>query len=265
MMNDYFKGKVAVVTGAASGIGYGISEALLQAGVIVAMADWNGELLTESAELLHVYTERLETFRVDVSKQDEVKALIENTVARHGRLDLLFNNAGVGWGASIRTADIKAWRRMIDINLWGVIYGIDAALPVMSRQKSGHIINTASIFGLVPGVYESLYSATKHAVVGLSESLRYELEADGIHVSVVCPGAVATRIFPEGALPPDAMSPAEAASVILEGVSRHEGVIVVTEGAVYLWREFRASSDAFESFIRERTSQLRYHYEGAKI
>ena len=293
---DYFKGKVSIVTGAASGIGYGLSEALFQAGAIVTMADWNAELLSESANRLSTftarvkasgtdlskkeemqayssrtdgskqivvqpYTERLETSRVDVSKQEEVRALIENTVARHGRLDLLFNNAGVGWGGPIRTADLKAWRRIMDINLWGVIFGIDAALPVMSRQKSGHIINTASIFGLVPGVYESLYCTTKHAVVGLSEALRYELEADGINVSVICPGAVATRIFPEGGIPPDAISPAEAASVILEGVSRHKGIIVVNKNAVRLWKAFRCYPSAFEKFIRKWTIQHRSYYE----
>ena len=257
---EYFSGKTAVVTGAASGIGLALVEELLLSGAArVVMADINLDRLNAHGQRLQAqYNGRVTGIVCDVSAQEQVQSLIDQSADYFdGRIDMLFNNAGIGWYGAIRKASLADWRRVIDINLWGVIYGIDAVLPIMLRQKNGHIINTASIWGLLPGVFESIYSASKHAVVGLSESLRYELENDGIHVSVVCPGPVATAIFPEGHAPPGAVSPVEAVSVILEGIARKDGIIVVTDVAVKGWEEFRASSDGCADFFRERVRQLR--------
>jgi len=257
---EYFSGKTAVVTGAASGIGLALVEELLLSGAAkVMMADTNAGRLDENGKRLNErYGDRVKWLQCDVSAQEQVQSLIDQSADYFdGRIDMLFNNAGIGWYGAIRKASLADWRRVIDINLWGVIYGIDAVLPIMLRQKNGHIINTASIWGLLPGVFESIYSTSKHAVVGLSESLRYELENDGIHVSVVCPGPVATAIFPEGHAPPGAISPVEAVSVILEGIARKDGIIVVTDVAVKGWEEFRASSDGCADFFRERVRQLR--------
>ena len=257
---EYFSGKTAVVTGAASGIGLALVEELLLSGAArVVMADINPDRLNEHGQRLQAqYNGRVTGIVCDVAAQEQVQSLIDQSVDYFGgRIDMLFNNAGIGWYGAIRKASLADWRRVIDINLWGVIYGIDAVLPIMLRQKNGHIINTASIWGLLPGVFESIYATSKHAVVGLSESLRYELENDGIHVSVVCPGPVATAIFPEGHAPPGAISPVEAVSVILEGIARKDGIIVVTDVAVKGWEEFRASSDGCADFFRERVRQLR--------
>lgn len=131
---------------------------------------------------------------VDVTKQEQVQQMIQTAASRHGRLDFLFNNAGVGGTLPIEDVTLEHWRRIIDLNLWGVIYGVDAALPIMRRQGGGHIVNTSSVAGLLPIPFQAMYCATKYAVVGLSESLRYEVEDQGIRFSVVCPGNVATAI-----------------------------------------------------------------------
>ena len=194
---EYFRGKGCVVTGAASGIGFALTKALLHAGAVVLMADRDEKTLTAAVEQFSAYAGRVYSMQVDVTNQEQVQQMVEDAAARHGRLDILFNNAGMGSIIGIDEATLDLWRRIIDVNLWGVIYGIHAALPIMRRQGGGHIVNTASFAGLVPPAYESLYCTTKHAVVGLSESLRFELGDDGIHVSVVCPGPVATAIFGE--------------------------------------------------------------------
>jgi NAD(P)-dependent dehydrogenase (short-subunit alcohol dehydrogenase family) len=259
-VEEYFRGKGCVVTGAASGIGFAVSEALLNVGAVVCMSDWNTEMLTSAVEQLSAHAGRLHSATVDVSKQEQVQKLIQDAAARHGRLDVLFNNAGIGFGGSIWDVTLDMWRRLIDINLWGVIYGVHAALPIMRSQGGGHIVNTASIWGLLPGVYESIYCTTKHAVVGLSEALRYELEPEGISVSAVCPGGVATGIFPEGKAPADAIPAADFAQMMLAGVANREGVIVAPEQTRLLWREFSTSPETFEDKWREFARMRREAY-----
>jgi NAD(P)-dependent dehydrogenase (short-subunit alcohol dehydrogenase family) len=194
--------------------------------------------------------------------------MVEDAASRHGRLDVLFNNAGIGGTIPISEAKLEHWRRVIDINLWGVIYGIDAALPIMRRQGGGHIVNTASVAGLIPFPYQAIYAASKYGVVGLSECLRFELEDDGIYFSVVCPGAVATRIFGTPILgervevkPPEEAIPAvEAAQTILSGVANKEGIIVLPEKIRHLWREYCESPDSVETYLRELARQRRSAY-----
>ena len=181
--------------GAASGIGFALAAALLQAGAVVFMADRDTKTLAAAVEQMSPYAGRVHSLSVHVTNQEQVQHMVEDAAARHGRLDFLFNNAGIGGTFQISEVTLEHWRRIIDINLWGVIYGVQSALPIMRRQGGGHIVNTASIAGLVPPPFQALYCATKYAVVGLSESLRFELGEEGIHVSVVCPGNVATPIF----------------------------------------------------------------------
>ena len=268
-VQEYFCDKGCVVTGAASGIGFAVSEALLQAGAVVFMADRDTKTLTSSAEQLGTYAGRVHSMTIDVTSQEQVQQMVEEAVARHGRLDFLFNNAGIGGTMPIGDATLEHWRRIIDLNLWGVIYGIHASLPIMRRQGSGHIINTASAAGLIPFPYQALYCTTKYAVAGLSESLRFELGDEGIHFSVVCPGAVASRIWgtpiigehQEVKPPEDAISAEEAAQIILAGVANNEGIIALPEMVRQLWRGYWSSPEATENFLWDMARQRRSSYQ----
>lgn len=258
-IDEYFKDKCCLVTGANSGIGYAISEALLEKGAIVFMAGRNAESLKSAAENLDTYAGQIRILLVDVTKPSEVEKAVQDTVARHGRIDLLFNNAGIGGTMPTVDATLEHWRAIIDVNLWSVIYGIDAALPIMRRQGGGHIVNTASLAGLIPFPFQALYCATKYAVVGMSESMRYEFAEEGIHFSVICPGAVVSRIWKKPILgpvheevkaPEDAIPAEEAARIILEGVADKKGMILVPEQPCeWLWHEYCKSSEVSENYL----------------
>lgn len=268
-IEEYFRGKGCVVTGAASGIGFALTEALLQMGAVVFMADRDTKTLASAVEQLSVHAGRMHSMSVDVTKQEQVQQLIQDAASRHGRLDVLFNNAGIGGTMPFVEVTLEHWRRIIDINLWGVIYGIDAALPIMRRQGGGHIVNTASVAGLVPFPYQAIYAATKYGVVGLSECLRFEFEDESILFSVVCPGAVASRIWGTPVLgerkevnpPPDAIPAVEAAQTILAGVANKEGIIVVPESLRQLWIQYYTSPESGESFLRGLARERRCAYE----
>jgi NAD(P)-dependent dehydrogenase (short-subunit alcohol dehydrogenase family) len=268
-VEEYFRGKGCVVTGAASGIGFAVSEALLQAGADVVLADRDVERLAAAVERLGDHGERVQSAVVDVTNQGQVQRLIEDAASSHGGLDCLFNNAGIGLTQPIGEATLEHWRRIVDLNLWSVIYGTHAALPLMRRQGGGHIINTASVAGLVPLPYQALYSTTKYGVVGLSECLRYELADEGIHVSVVCPGAVVSRIwgtsiaggYSEVKPPEDAIPAEEAAQIILAGVANKEGIIAFPEQVRSLWRYYWSSPEAAEGELRDLARQRRSAYE----
>ncbi len=261
-IEDYFRGKGCVVTGAASGIGFALSEALLNVGAIVFMADRDSETLGSAVEQLSPHAGQVHSMTVDVTNQGQVQQLVQDAASRHGRLDVLFNNAGIGHLQSFAGVTLEHWRRIIDINLWGVIYGIDAAVPIMLRQGGGHIVNTSSMAGLMPFPYEALYVTTKYAVVGLSESLRYELEEDGILLSVICPGPVISRIWGKEVPPPSYAIPAEeAAQTMLAGVANKEGIVIVPEIFRALWLEHYKPPEYGETFLRDMARQRRHPYE----
>lgn len=236
---DAFKDRTAIVTGAASGIGLALSRALLKGGAKVLLADNNAQGLARAVESLSVHAGQLQHAAVDVTDADAVQLLIDFAVARMGRLDYLFNNAGIAGMPPTLQATLGDWQRIVDVNLGGVINGVHAALPVMKRQGGGHIVNTASIAGLMPVPGKVLYATTKHAVVGLSESLRLELAGEGIFVSVACPGAVATAIWGDKGVPADALPADVAADEILRGVARREGIIVFPARLKRGWRLYR--------------------------
>jgi NAD(P)-dependent dehydrogenase (short-subunit alcohol dehydrogenase family) len=200
---------------------------------------------------------------VDVREADAVASLVSGTAERHGRLDLLFNNAGLGIGGAAEELDLAHWDRAIDVNLRGVVHGVHAAYPLMLRQGYGHIVNTASLAGLLPMPGSAPYATTKWAVVGLSLSLRAEGAARGVRVSVVCPGGVDTPILDKG-MPADlprvpSVEAVDARAVItrlsggrlysadalagdvLRGVDRNRPVIVAPRQARVMWRLMRLS------------------------
>lgn len=147
---DNFKEKVSIVTGAASGIGRALGEELARREAIVILADINGQLLSEVAGSIAASGYKSEAVSVDVSNYDAVKKLVVDTVAQHGRLDFMFNNAGIAVGGEVRDCSLDDWRSVLNVNLHGVINGIDSAYKIMVKQGFGHIINTASIEGLLP-------------------------------------------------------------------------------------------------------------------
>ncbi|MEW5736173.1 MAG: SDR family NAD(P)-dependent oxidoreductase [Thermodesulfobacteriota bacterium] len=236
-----YANKVAVVTGAASGIGRSLAQELARRGARVVVADINGEGAAAVAREIEAAGGKASWVRLDVTDESEVAGLIHKTVADHGRIDFLFNNAGIGVGGEARDLTLAQWRRIVDVNLWGVIYGCHAAYPIMIRQGSGHIVNTASVAGLAPLPGEVCYATTKFAVVGLSTALRNEAAGLGVKVSVVCPGFIDTAIFETaeiaGADPKDILerlprkffaTADQAAREILAGVSRNKDIIIVT-------------------------------------
>jgi NAD(P)-dependent dehydrogenase (short-subunit alcohol dehydrogenase family) len=256
---DYFRDKGCVVTGAASGIGLALSTALLQGGAVVFMADVNAEGLSSAVEGLRQHAGRVHPATVDVTNQEQVRQLIEDAASRHGRLDVLFNNAGIGATVPIEQVKLEQWRLIMDINLWSVIYGVHTALPIMRRQGGGQIVSTASLAGIVPLPFQALYCMTKHAVVGLSESLRLELADEGIDFSVVCPANVATAIF-QGAPPADAIPADTAAETILAGVAKKEPIIVLPESARRFWNAYRTAPEATEKWLLDMAKERRESY-----
>jgi NAD(P)-dependent dehydrogenase (short-subunit alcohol dehydrogenase family) len=190
------KGKVAVVTGAASGIGRELALACAAEGARLAIADVDEKGLAETARLLPPGCESIQV-RCDVSKALDLEALAERTYERFGAANVVFNNAGVAVAGPVWSAPLDEWKWVLDVNLMGVVHGIHAFVPRMLAAKTeGHIVNTASVAGLLSVPGSGVYCASKHAVVSLSECLHHDLRMAGsnIGVSVLCPAWVATGI-----------------------------------------------------------------------
>jgi NAD(P)-dependent dehydrogenase (short-subunit alcohol dehydrogenase family) len=190
-------GNVAVITGGASGIGLAVAEALVAEGMSVVLADIDAPKLRDVEARLSENGASVATMICNTTAEPEVNALIEYALEQFGGVHVMFNNAGIGGVGDAWADPIDLWKRVVDVNLFGVVYGIRAVLPVMEQQGVGHIVNTASMAGLgaAPGI--APYFATKHAVVGLSECLFLELELTGspVSASVLCPGFVKTDLM----------------------------------------------------------------------
>lgn len=193
-----FKNKVAVITGAASGIGKGIAEYCAKQGMKVVLSDVEEKALSAAESEIKAMGADILAIATDVSNLDDVKFLAERSVEAFGKVDLLFNNAGVATGSSLWESTINDCKWVIGVNLWGVIHCIHEFVPIMLRQGTPcHIVNTSSIAGLTTYHPSALYQLTKHGIVALSEQLHHDLEIRGtnIKVSVICPGVVSTNIM----------------------------------------------------------------------
>jgi NAD(P)-dependent dehydrogenase (short-subunit alcohol dehydrogenase family) len=185
-------GKVAVVTGGASGIGKGIATALRDEGAQVVIADIEQGALDATAEELGVTG-----IRTDVSKAESVEALADEVVERFGTAHVIVNNAGIGPIGNVADLTLDDWRWIVDVNLWGVIHGVHHFLPILkANEDGGHIVNTSSVAGLVPTPGLGSYVLTKYGVLGLTETLALELAAEDSKVgaTVLCPGTIHTNI-----------------------------------------------------------------------
>jgi NAD(P)-dependent dehydrogenase (short-subunit alcohol dehydrogenase family) len=191
------KGKVAVVTGAASGIGRALAERFARAGMKVVLADVEEGALGEARDAIAKAGAEVLAVRADVSKVEQVDALARRTFDAFGTAHLVCNNAGIGAGGMMWDVPAADWAWILGVNLMGVVNGIRAFVPRMIEQGEGHVVNTASVAGLITAPGMGPYCATKHAVVAMSECLHHDLTlaAGGkVKVSVLCPGWVKTRI-----------------------------------------------------------------------
>jgi NAD(P)-dependent dehydrogenase (short-subunit alcohol dehydrogenase family) len=253
MGKSEFAGKVAIITGGASGIGAALARALGERGADVVVADRQAALAEDVAAKIRATGGKATAADLDVRQMASMARVVADTQARSGKIDLFFNNAGIGVGGEMDRYEARDWDDVFDVNLRGVAYGIQCVYPVMIAQRSGHIVNTASVAGLIAAPLSGSYCATKHAVVGLTKSLRVEAKRHGVRVSALCPGAIATPILSGGkfgrintpgvteevALRMWArtrpMDPDVFAGKVLRAVSRNEGIIVIPGWWKMLW------------------------------
>jgi short-subunit dehydrogenase len=191
-----FRGRVAAITGASSGIGRALSKALARQGADLALSDIDDTGLAETVAQCENFGATITSRHVDVADRDAVATWADVVVTDHGRVNLVVNNAGVALGATVEAMSYVDFEWLMNINFWGVVYGSKAFLPHLKRSGEGHIVNVSSVFGLISVPSQSAYNAAKFAVRGFSDTLRMELEIEGAGVSVttIHPGGIKTNI-----------------------------------------------------------------------
>lgn len=243
---NIFKDKVAFITGAASGIGLGMSRRIAELGGRVVLADIDSERLDAAAQ--DPIFRHCELQVLDVTRFEDFQVALTEARRKLGRIDYLFNNAGVGGTLPIENATVNHWKRIIDLNVFGVINGVMSVLPIMKEQRHGYIVNTSSISGLIPFAGQALYNTTKFAITGLSLSLEKELRQFNIDISIICPGMVRTRIFYKPILgdeaseknvkiPKEAISVEKAVESIIDGIRKKKRIIITPKFLKgYYWK-----------------------------
>jgi NAD(P)-dependent dehydrogenase (short-subunit alcohol dehydrogenase family) len=253
-----FEGGVAIVTGGASGIGKALGEALAKRSCEVVLADVGGQLAENAATAIRSRGLKATAVALDVTNFAAVSNVIDETMERCGRLDYMFNNAGISIGGEVLAHRIEDWNRIVDVNLRGVINGIQAVYPLFVSQGFGHIVNTASMRGLVPVPLSVSYGATKAAVISISKSLRAEAASAGVRVSVLCPGVIKTPMVLGGPSHRDLqlelgiaqrenwrrllpMDPQRFAQKALRQIARNKPIIIIPSWWRLMWWLDRAS------------------------
>ena len=251
-----YEDKIAIVTGAASGIGKALVGALAAGKAKVIAADINHDMLQKTVAGINGTKYPVSDIRLDVTDYGAFKKLIHGTATKEGKLDYLFNNAGIAIAGEIRDQNIEHWRKVLEVNLNGVIYGAVEAYKLMAKQGHGHIVNMSSMEGMTAFPSTASYVTSKFAVMGLSQSMWLEGTDLGVKVSVVCPGFIRTPIFETSDVvnldrqemlkslavyEKFSMSPEKCAQKILNGVAKKKLIIPVTGLVWVLWYLIRIS------------------------
>ncbi|MFZ0930471.1 MAG: SDR family oxidoreductase [Syntrophobacteraceae bacterium] len=267
-----FENKIALVTGAASGIGKALVEELVCEKARVIATDINEDMLATNVELMNEGEKTVHALRLDVTDYDAFKRIIDDTISREGRLDYIFNNAGIAIVGDLRDITVDDCRKVLDVDLNGVLYGSLLAYQQMAKQGFGHIVNLASVEGLIPFPTTLSYVAAKFAVMGLSQGMWVEGTDLGVKVSAVCPGFVRTPIFDVSPLVNMkreewmkansvwerlGVTPEECARKILRGVARNKSIITVTALARVTWWLARISPTFLMNFARKDFAKWR--------
>jgi len=242
-----FKDRTAIITGGANGIGRALARSLGQAGCRVLVSDINDELGQQVVDEITAAGGAARYRHTDVTDEQSMADLFADASTTEGTIDFVFNNAGIAVGGDSRDLTFDHWRKVTDVNYWGVVYGSKFAFDLMAEQGHGHIVNIASLAGLIPFPTSLPYSATKHAVVGLSMSLRAEGVDVGVKVSVVCPAFIDSNIYAAAevvnvprvdvteTIPFKIVDTDTAAKKILRGVARNKPIIVFPAYAKIFW------------------------------
>jgi NAD(P)-dependent dehydrogenase (short-subunit alcohol dehydrogenase family) len=274
-----YRDAVAIVTGAGSGIGAALSRALAGRGARVVVVDRHRESAGETARAIEQSGGRAEAMEVDVRDAEGVAKVIGDAHELHRRIDYLFNNAGIGVAGEVLQCSLDDWRYIFDVNVMGVVHGVQAAYPRMVGQGFGHIISTASMAGLMATPFTAAYGATKAAVVGLMRALRIEAEPYGVRASALCPGVIRTPALSGGRygrikfemsvqkqlenwerLHP--MDPAVFAERVLDQVAANREIIIVPSWWRLIWWMNRFTPGLSSRFARRMYEDMKKRVEG---
>ena len=267
--------RIVIVTGGASGIGRALCAELVRVGDQVVVADINEAGAADAAANM-MGPGSARAVALDVTDAQAVQDLVDATADEFGRLDIMVNNAGIGMGGWVEELTVEHWNRVIDVNVRGVVHGVQAAYPLMVRQGDGHIVNTASLAGLVPAPCLTPYAMTKHAVVGLSMSLRAEAASRGVRVTAVCPGFTDTAILDTvdfdglaptsmggrarefaSELPGGLYTPEALARDIVDGIARNRRLIIAPRSARAAVLANRLIPSTVERRVRDQVASMR--------
>lgn len=263
---DLFQGKRCLVTGASSGIGYGIAERLLQRGAAeVWICSRNEERMKAAAEKLDAKYGRVRWTALDVRDAEGIKAFADE-MAAVGPIDFLFANAGVSMARKFEKTSREEFDLIMETNFYGVFNADQAVINHMLVQGGGYVLNVASMEGYMANGYHSAYVASKHAVMGLTESLRYEYESRNIKFAAICPGPVVSNIWGRDArgnlhtefkAPEGALTELEAADEICAGIEEERNIIIVTDTARNAWKKLHESPESADRWAKRYTETNR--------